>query len=134
MSVQELAKQLGDAIAADEIIVKYKTAKAAYEANDALRSSLYEYETQRSILGEEYAKADGERNEGLISLARERMEQLAKEIVSAEEYRDFTAAEQEVNRLMQEVNSTISAAVFGEAPCTHDCSTCHAACASKNGQ
>ena len=26
------------------------------------------------------------------------------------------------------------AAVFGEAPCTHDCSTCHAACASKNGQ
>ena len=134
MSVQELAKQLGDAIAADEIIVKYKTAKAAYEANDALRSSLYEYETQRSILGEEYAKADGERNEGLISLARERMEQLAKEIVAAEEYRDFTAAEQEVNRLMQEVNNEIGTIVFGASSCTHDCSTCHAACPSKQNE
>ena len=134
MTVKELAKQLGDAIAADEIIVKYKTAKAAYEANTALRDALCEYETQRAILGEEYGKADGERNEGLISLARERMEQLAREIADAEEYRDFTAAGQEVNRLMQEVNSTISAAVFGEAPCTHDCSTCRAACASKSGQ
>ena len=62
------------------------------------------------------------------------MDELAKQIVENEVYRDFTAAEQEVNRLMQTVNSEISAIVFGEAPCTHDCSTCHAACASKNAQ
>ena len=134
MKIQDYAKQLGDAIAADPVIVKYKAAKASYEANAELRDALSEYEAQRSILGAEYGKPEGERSEGLISLARERMEQLAKEIVASEDYRDFTAAEQEVNRLMQEVNSTISAAVFGEAPCTHDCSTCHAACASKNGQ
>lgn len=134
MTVLDLARQLGDAIAADETILRYKAAKAAYEANAALRDALHEYETQRAILGEEYGKADGERNEGLIALARERMEQLAREIAADEEYRDYTAAGQEVNRLMQEVNSTISAIVFGETPCTHDCSTCHAACASKNGQ
>ena len=134
MTVSELAKQLGDAIAADEIIVKYKAAKAAYEANASLRDALYEYETQRSILGGEYRKPDGERNEGLITLARERMDQLAKQIVAVEEYRDFTAAEQEVNRLMQTVNNEITAAVFGETACTHDCSTCHAACQSKQEQ
>ena len=132
MTIQEYARQLGDAIAADPVIKNYKTAKAAYEANAELRDALNEYEAQRSILSTEYQKTDGERNEGLISLARERMEQLAREIAASEEYRDFTAAGQEVNRLMQEVNSTIGAIVFGEAPCTHDCSTCHAACASKN--
>ena len=132
MTVQDYAKQLGDAIAAEPVIEKYKAAKAAYESNAELRDALHEYEAQRSILASEYEKADGERNEGLIALARERMEQLAKEIVASEDYRDYTAAEQEVNRLMQEVNATIGEIVFGTAPCTRDCSTCHAACASKN--
>ena len=86
MTVTELARQLGEAIAADPIIEKYKAAKAAYEANAELRDALFEYETQRSILSDEYQKPDGERNEGLLALARERMEQLAKEIVAAEEY------------------------------------------------
>ncbi len=131
MTVTELARQLGEAIAADPILEKYKAAKAAYEANGELRDALYEYETQRSILSDEYQKSDGERNEGLVKLARERMDQLAKQIVAAEEYRDYTAAEQDVNRLMQEVNSEIGSIVFGTSACTHDCSTCHAACASK---
>ena len=124
MTVLELARQLGEAIAADPIIEKYKAAKAAYESNGELRDALYEYETQRSILSDEYQKPDGERNEGLVALARERMEQLAKEIVAAEEYRDYTASE-------QEVNNEIGTIVFGASSCTHDCSTCHAACASK---
>ena len=131
MTVTELARRLGEAIAADPILEKYKAAKAAYEANGELRDALYEYEAQRSILSDEYQKSDGERNEGLVKLARERMDQLAKQIVAAEEYRDFTAAEQDVNRLMQEVNSEIGSIVFGTSACTHDCSTCHAACASK---
>ncbi len=131
MTVTELARQLGEAIAADPILEKYKAAKAAYEANGELRDALYEYETQRSILSDEYQESDGERNEGLVKLARERMDQLAKQIVAAEEYRDYTAAEQDVNRLMQEVNSEIGSIVFGTSACTHDCSTCHAACASK---
>ena len=131
MTITELARRLGEAIAADPILEKYKAAKAAYEANGELRDALYEYETQRSILSDEYQKPDGERNEGLVKLARERMDQLAKQIVAAEEYRDYTAAEQDVNRLMQEVNSEIGSIVFGTSACTHDCSTCHAACASK---
>ena len=131
MTVTELARRLGEAIAADPILEKYKAAKAAYEANGELRDALYEYEAQRSILSDEYQKPDGERNEGLVKLARERMDQLAKQIVAAEEYRDYTAAEQDVNRLMQEVNSEIGSIVFGTSACTHDCSTCHAACASK---
>ena len=131
MTITELARRLGEAIAADPILEKYKAAKAAYEANGELRDALYEYETQRSILSDEYQKPDGERNEGLVKLARERMDQLAKQIVAAEEYRDYTAAEQDVNRLMQEVNSQIGSIVFGTSACTHDCSTCHAACASK---
>ena len=42
MTVTELARQLGEAIAADPIIEKYKAAKAAYESNAELRDALYE--------------------------------------------------------------------------------------------
>ena len=131
MTILELAAEFGDAIAKEDAIKKYNAAKAAYEGCVELKDALYEYETQRSILASEVEKDPDQQNSGLIALARERMEDLAKTIVAFEEYRDYQAAGQEVNRLMQEINTTISARVFGES-CTHDCSTCRSACANRN--
>ena len=67
----------------------------------------------------------------LISLIRERIDMLGKQIAADPDYRAFADAQQEVTKLMQEINSEISFQVFGERPCTHDCSSCHADCASK---
>ena len=41
------------------------------------------------------------------------------------------AAQEKLNALMQSVNSDIQFYAFGERPCTHDCSSCGADCASR---
>lgn len=131
MTVMELAAALGEGIAKDEVLVRYREAKTAYEANAPLREAMFEYNTQRSILGEEFKKSPEEQNPEFIAMVRERLGELAKVIVAEEDYKVFNEAQQRVTTLMNEVNSEISFQVFGERPCTHDCSSCHADCHSR---
>lgn len=130
-TIQKLAAALGDGIAASEVLVGYREAKARYETNAELREAMFEYNTQRTILGNEFKKDVAEQSPELIEMIRERIDELGKRIASDLDYRAYADAQQEVGRLMQEVNSEISFHVFGERPCTHDCSSCHSNCASR---
>ncbi len=132
MTVLEHAAEFGKAIFASETLVRYREAKAAYERNPELRQAMFDYNTQRSILGNEFKKDIEAQSPELISLIRERIDTLGKQIAADPDYRAFADAQQEVNRLMQEINSEISFQVFGERPCTHDCSSCHSDCASRH--
>ncbi len=132
--ILELAGTLGDAIAQCDVLVRYREAKGAYESNAALREMLFEYNTQRSILGEEFKKDVEEQSPELISLIRGKIEELGKKIMAESDYHAFADAQQAVNNLMQQINSELSFRVFGERPCTHDCSSCHADCSSRGGE
>ena len=132
MTVIEYAKQLGEAIAKDEILVKFNEAKKAYEENLELQHFVFEYNTQRTILGNEFKKELSEQNEELINLVKAKTDELFTAITEHEIYKDFIKAQEAVNKLMNDVNSEINFYVFGERPCTHDCSTCSSACSSKN--
>ena len=132
MTVLEYAKQLGEAIAKDEILQKFNEAKKAYEENLELQHFVFEYNTQRTILGNEFKKELSEQNEELIKLVKEKTDELFTAITEHEIYKDFIKAQEAVNKLMTDVNSEINFYVFGERPCTHDCSTCSSACSSKN--
>ena len=132
MTVIEYAKQLGEAIAKDEILQKFNEAKKAYEENLELQHFVFEYNTQRTILGNEFKKELSEQNEELIKLVKEKTDELFTAITEHEIYKDFIKAQEAVNKLMTDVNSEINFYVFGERPCTHDCSTCSSACSSKN--
>lgn len=134
MTVMELAAALGTRIAEDEILVGYREAKAAYESNAVLREAMFEYNTQRSILGTEFKKPVEEQNPELIAMVRDRIDVLAKKIVAEQDYKAFSEAQQRVNALIQQVNSEISFRVFGERPCTHDCSSCHADCGHRESE
>ncbi|MBO5653662.1 MAG: YlbF family regulator, partial [Clostridia bacterium] len=46
-------------------------------------------------------------------------------------YKNLMEAQEKLNNLMQSVNSDIQFYAFGERPCTHDCSSCGADCASR---
>ena len=131
MTVIEYAKQLGEAIAKDEILQKFNEAKKAYEENLELQHFVFEYNTQRTILGNEFKKELNEQNEELIKLVKEKTDELFTAITEHEIYKDFIKAQEAVNKLMNDVNSEINFYVFGERPCTHDCSSCSSACASK---
>lgn len=130
-TIQKLAAALGDGIAASEVLVGYREAKSRYETNAELREAMFEYNTQRTILGNEFKKDVAEQSPELIEMIRERIDELGKRIASDPDYRAYADAQQEVGKLMQEVNSEISFHVFGERPCTHDCSSCQSNCASR---
>lgn len=126
MTIHELAIEIGKAIKADERMIRLNAARAAYEANEDLSSALMEYEIQQRALADEYTKAD--RDEALIAAVQQRIDVLYEKITGSAEYKEMLAAEEAVNALMNEVNTTITTEITGEAPCTHDCSSCSHHC------
>lgn len=122
MTIRELAIELGKAIKADARIERLNAARAAYENNSNLAKLSLEYEIQQRALANEYSKAD--RDDALIAAVQKRAEEIYAEVSESPEYKEMLAAEDEVNKLMNEVNATITTEITGEAPCTHDCSTC----------
>ena len=62
----ELAHALGEEIAKSAEIDNLEVAKGAFESDTALQEKMREYETQRTLLGEEFAKADSADRQRII--------------------------------------------------------------------
>ena len=122
----ELAHNLGEEIAKSEEIKNLNDAKSVFDSNEALQNKMREYEADRILLGQEFAKENGESDEKAIADLKARIEELTKEISTAPEYIAFATAQKAMNDLMAEVNAEIKFCITGERPstCTHDCSTC----------
>ena len=123
-NIMSLIAALGKGIAESEVLVSHREAKQNYESNAELREAMFEYNTQRSILGNEFKKDPEEQSPELIQLIRDRIDTLGRKIAADPDYRAYADAQQAVGKLMQEVNAELSYHIFGERPCTHDCSTC----------
>lgn len=123
--VIELAHQLGIEIAKSDEIKMLNETKNAFEADQALQALMSEYEADRVLLGQEFSKADSEIDEKAIADLRARIEELTKEISANPIYIAFANAQQNMNKLMADVNAEIKYCITGERDnCTHDCSTC----------
>ncbi len=122
----ELANALGNEIAKSDEIKNLEAAKAAFESDTALSEKMKEYEAERLLLGQEFAKNTDEADERAIANLRARIEELTKEISQNPLYIAFSAAQEAMNKLMASVNAEIKFCITGERPteCTHDCSTC----------
>jgi cell fate (sporulation/competence/biofilm development) regulator YlbF (YheA/YmcA/DUF963 family) len=122
----ELAHALGEEIAKSDEIKNLNAAKDVFDANEELQSKMREYEAERLLLGQEFAKENGEADEKAIANLKARIEELTKEISSNPIYIAFAAAQKAMNDLMASVNAEIKFCITGERPqeCTHDCSTC----------
>ena len=122
----ELAHALGEEIAKSDEIKALELAKNAYEADTDLQEKLKEYEAERLLLGQEFAKDTSEADEVAIANLRARLEELTREITKNPKYIIFANAQNSVNELMASVNAEIKYCITGERPqsCTHDCSTC----------
>ena len=84
-----------------------------------------EYEADRVLLGQEFSKSNGEIDEKAIADLRARIEELTREISKNPIYIAFANAQQNMNKLMADVNAEIKFCITGERDnCTHDCSTC----------
>ena len=121
----ELAHALGEEIAKSEEIKNLEASKKAFETDEELQSKMREYETERTLLREEFNKTDSD-NQAAIEALKKRLEELSVEITANSHYTDFANAQNALNALMDSVNAEIKFCITGERPstCTHDCSTC----------
>ena len=124
----ELAGKLGDALKADERLVRLENAKNAYTTDPSLQNALVEYDVQQTALQTEVTRE--EQDTMLLDTIQKRIEELYHEIVEHPVYLELQQAQEAVNALMNEVNGTITFHITGEKPsaCTHDCSTCGGGC------
>ena len=122
----ELAHALGEEIAKSDEIKNLEAAKADFESDEVLQNKMHEYEAERMLLGQEFAKDPSEADQRAIADLRARIEQLSSEIGCDPKYIRFAEAQRAMNALMAEVNVEIKYCITGERPveCTHDCSSC----------
>ena len=131
MTVAECAKLLGEAIKNDERAKAFNAAKEAYEANEEIQNAIREYGAQRMLLGEENSKDTAMQDIELMNKLNDRIQELYNFVMGSPLYKDLMEAQEKLNAMMQSVNSDIQFYAFGERPCTHDCSSCGADCASR---
>ncbi|MBE6644711.1 MAG: YlbF family regulator [Ruminococcaceae bacterium] len=122
----EIAHMLGEEIAKSDEIKNLNRTKEAFDNDEALQNKMREYEADRLLLGQEYAKPEGEADEKAIADIKARIEALTSEISASPVYIEFSMAQKAMNDLMGSVNAEIKFCITGERPstCTHDCSTC----------
>lgn len=124
MEIFELAAELGKTLKADKRLVKLAEARKAYENDERVCKLATEYEVQQRAMQNEAVKED--RDQKLIEMIQARIDAIYDQIVKSETYQALEKAQNEVNELMNMVNSTITFHITGEEPssCTHNCSTC----------
>lgn len=127
--VFELAARLGETLKLDTRLVRLSAAKLAYESDETLQAYLREYQVDQEAIREELVKE--QKDMLLVDSLQSRTEELYRMITSAESFLEVNRAQEEVNALMDAVNTTIQYHVTGEMPaCTHHCSTCKSGCHS----
>ena len=124
MGIFELAAELGKALKNDNRLIALDEARKAYESDETVMKLMTEYEVQQKAINLEAMK--DERSEDLLKSIQARIDAIYEQIVSTEVYKALEAAQNEVNDLMELVNTTITFNITGEMPssCTHDCSSC----------
>lgn len=123
--IVELAHQLGVEIAKSDEIKELNATKDAFDSDAELQALMSEYEADRMLLGQEFSKNNNEIDEKAIADLRARIEELTREISKNPIYIAFANAQQNMNKLMADVNAEIKFCITGERDnCTHDCSTC----------
>ena len=124
MGIFELAAELGKALKNDNRLIALDEARKAYESDETVKQLMTEYEVQQRAINLEAMKT--ERSEDLLKSIQERIDTIYEQIVATDVYKALEAAQNEVNDLMELVNTTITFNITGEMPssCTHDCSTC----------
>ena len=112
-----LAQQLGAAIKDTPEMQRMERAEAAVRENDALQKMLEEYSIHNRAMADNPDAA-------FAASITDRVKTLADEIEADPDYTEFQAAQLEITRLMEMVNSEINFAITGERSCGGDCGSC----------
>ncbi|MDP4152099.1 MAG: YlbF family regulator [Bacillota bacterium] len=128
MSVEDKAKELGQAIIEDERYISYEKARLIHDNDEELQAMLVRYDTIRNDLVTENQK--GIKDNAKLENLSNAMQVLYDQIIKNENMLSFLNAKNEMEKLMNEVNSIIDFYITGEeGGCSPDkcsgCSGCH---------
>ena len=124
--IMELAAQLGQVIKEDERIAKMNEAREAYEKDEKIQGLMMEYAAQQNALAEAYKLDANDIN--VISAIEGRLQAIVAEVTASDVFVNLNKAQEEVSKLMEEVNGEIEYQITGHRPCSHDCSSCGSDC------
>lgn len=130
--MKEATETLAKMIREDKRYIEYKKAAEAYNNDAEIIRMITEYNVHQTALTEEYAKK--EREDVLIESIQKRIDALYEAITTADSYVNFVRAKEESDALVKAVTDELDFRITGRRACTHDCSSCHADCASKSAE
>ncbi len=130
--MKEATEALAKMIREDKRYIEYKKAAEAYNSDAEIIRMITEYNVHQTALTEEYAKK--EREDVLIESIQKRIDALYEAITTADSYVKFVRAKEESDALVKAVTDELDFCITGRRACTHDCSSCHADCASKSAE
>lgn len=130
MDIIEMTRELGKALQADDRYTAYMLAKQANDNDTVLQALINGFENMRLQLNEELAKDD--KNTDRIKELDEGIKSNYKQIMSNKNMIVFTAAQNSLESLVNNMNQIITMCANGEDPdtcqpskgCSGSCATC----------
>ncbi len=127
--ILEACKNLANHISRDARMEKLRAAEDEYNKDSEIKKLMAEYNVQQIALAEEYKKDTHDAE--FIEIINKRIEQLYKEISEKPVMVKYMEAQEDVNALMNEVNSEIQFFITGSRPCSGNCSSCASKCSEE---
>lgn len=136
MNAIDKARELGKAIQQDERYLEYNKAKTLNDNDQVLQNMIGEFNMKRVELNSEMSKTD--KNQERLSELDGIIKALYATIMANENMVTFTSAQEEMDKLLSQVNMVITMSANGEDPetcqteapssCAGSCSSCGGGC------
>lgn len=122
----KLAHELGEAIEQCEEFKKYNELKALQETDSELQMFIGEYNLRRMQLMNELQKDESDQDEAMLDSMRDMMNGAYEKVMNHPVMKDFSAASEALQELVNSIYQIINFHVTGEEPhsCSGNCSGC----------
>ena len=123
-TITELATQLGQAIEGDEIFLRYQSAKVKHDNDEQLQALIGQFNLKKMAVMNMMNSTD--KDEKRLSQLQNEMHAAYEEVMRHPVMAEFNDAQQQMQKLVEEVYSILNYYITGEEPggCTGSCSTC----------
>lgn len=124
MDIIKMAREFGKELQKDERYIAYINAKNINDNDEKLQKMIHEFEMKRMEISMESGKP--EKDDERINTLNSELQNLYSEIMQNENMINFSVKRDEMDNLLNEINSIITMCANGEDPdtcqITHSCS------------
>lgn len=124
MDIIKMAREFGKELQKDERYIAYINAKNINDNDEKLQKMIHEFEMKRMEISMESGKP--EKDDERINTLNSELQNLYSEIMQNENMMNFSVKRDEMDNLLNEINSIITMCANGEDPDTcqinHSCS------------